>query len=56
MAVTKGNNVSFLIGTQDKVDQLLTAASGIQAGAFYVTNDTHRMYFGAASDSLVALN
>ena len=56
MAVTKGNNVSFLIGTQDRVDELLKASSGIQAGAFYVTNDTHRMYFGAASDRLVALN
>lgn len=56
MSVQKGNNVSFLIGTQDKINTLLQASSGIQAGAFYVTNDTHRMYFGAATDKLVALN
>lgn len=56
MSVQKGNNVSFLIGTQDKINTLLQATSGVQAGAFYVTNDTHRMYFGAAADKLVALN
>ena len=56
MAVVKGDNVSFLIGAQSSINKLLEDNSGIQAGAFYVTNDTHRMYFGAASDKLVALN
>lgn len=56
MAVTAGNNVSFLIGSQSKVNELLAATSGIQAGAFYVTNDTNRLYFGADATKLVALN
>lgn len=56
MAITAGNNVSFLIGTQEKVNQLLATTSGIQAGAFYVTNDTNRLYFGADATKLVALN
>lgn len=56
MAITAGNNVSFLIGSQSKVNELLAATSGIQAGAFYVTNDTNRLYFGADASKLVALN
>lgn len=56
MAVVAGNNVSFLIGSQTRVNELLNSKNGVQAGAFYVTNDTHRIYFGAAADSLVALN
>lgn len=56
MAITAGNNVSFLIGSQEKVNELLAATSGIQAGAFYVTNDTNRLYFGADTTKLVALN
>ena len=50
------NNVSFLLGEQKKINELISKSSGITAGAFYVTQDTHRMYFGASATSLVALN
>lgn len=50
------NNVSFLLGKQDTVNTLISDKTGVIAGAFYVTEDTHRMYFGASTTELVALN
>ena len=49
-------NVSFLRGSQAKVDELLTSKTGIIEGAFYLTNDSNRLYFGKAVNDLVALN
>lgn len=45
-------NVSFLRGTQEKL-KLLTS---YQAGAFYLTEDTDRLYFAQSANELVYLN
>lgn len=45
-------NVSFLKGTQSKLDTL----SAYQAGAFYLTEDTDRLYFAQSANELVYLN
>lgn len=45
-------NVSFLKGTQDNLNKL----SAYQAGSFYLTTDTDRLYFAQANDKLVYLN
>ena len=45
-------NVSFLRGTQNKLNNL----TSYQAGAFYLTEDTDRLYFAQAADELVYLN
>lgn len=51
------NNVGFLYGSQSNLNALLNNGTGkVQAGAFYLTNDTHRMYFGKDSDTIVPLN
>lgn len=53
------NNVSFLLGSQANLNDLITNAStakNIQAGAFYLTNDSHRLYYGQDATTLVALN
>lgn len=51
-------NVSFLLGAQAKVDQLMSAkaVNSVVEGAFYLTEDSHRLYYGASNSSLVALN
>lgn len=56
MAVQQGSNLSFLYGLQSKVDSLMTGKTGIQTGAFYLTSDTNRLYFGKSNTELVALN
>ena len=45
-------NVSFLRGTQSKLDGLST----FQPGAFYLTEDTDRLYFAQSASELVYLN
>ena len=42
-------NVSFLRGTQSKLDGLST----FQPGAFYLTEDTDRLYFAQSASELV---
>ena len=49
-------NVSFLRGTQAKLDTLLAKNSGYQEGAFYLTTDSDRLYFAQSSTELVHLN
>lgn len=44
-------NVSFLRGPQANLPK-----TGIQEGAFYLTNDTNRLYFGQDSTHLTLLN
>lgn len=39
-------SVKFLQGPQANVDALITAGKGATEGAFYLTNDTHRLYIG----------
>lgn len=49
-------NVSFLRGTQSKLDTLLAAGSGYTEGAFYLTTDSDRLYFAQSATELVHLN
>ena len=52
-------NVSFLQGKQSSLDELILGQKtnkNIKQGAFYLTDDTFRLYYGAAEDNLVALN
>lgn len=53
MAAFDGKNVLFLQGTQEKLNGLM-ANGGAKEGAFYLTNDTHRLYIGRlAADNKV---
>jgi hypothetical protein len=45
-------NVGFKLGTQAKLDTL----TSYEAGSFYLTNDSNRLYFAQANDKLVHLN
>ena len=45
MAAFDGKNVLFLQGTQTKLNELMNNG-GAKEGAFYLTNDTHRLYIG----------
>lgn len=47
-------NVKFLTGTQSKLDGI--PSGKYQAGAFYLTNDTDRLYFAQSATELVYLN
>lgn len=54
-------NVYFKRGTQSALDTLITSnassAQGVfKAGAFYLTEDTNRLYFAQANNKLVELN
>lgn len=52
MADLSGKNLKFLSGTQANLDTLRTNG-GATEGAFYLTNDTHRLYIGTTEDSKV---
>lgn len=56
MAIQQGTNLGFLYGLQSKVNSLMTNKTGIKTGAFYLTSDTNRLYFGKSESELVALN
>lgn len=58
MAAFDGKNVLFLQGTQTKLNELMNNG-GAKEGAFYLTNDTHRLYIGRAVNGVtkpVAVN
>ena len=52
MADLSGKNLKFLSGTQASLDTLRDKG-GATEGAFYLTNDTHRLYIGTTEDSKV---
>lgn len=45
-------NVGFKLGTQTKLDTL----TSYEAGSFYLTNDSNRLYFAQSTSNLVDLN
>ena len=50
-------NVGFKLGTQTALDALLdNPTNNIVAGAFYLTSDTSRLYFGKDASTLVPVN
>lgn len=54
--VTSGQTISFLTGSQSTVDNILAAGSGAIHGAFYLTQDSHRLYVGNEDTSLSPVN
>jgi len=45
-------NVGFKLGTQAKLNEL----TSYEAGSFYLTNDSNRLYFAQTTEKLVDLN
>lgn len=54
--VKKDAMLGFKVGTQAKVNQILTAGSGAIHGTFYLATDTHRLYIGNENGSLSPVN
>ena len=54
--VVAGALLGFKVGTQESVDNILSAGSGAVHGCFYLTKDTHRLYVGNEDTSLSAVN
>lgn len=44
--ITAGSQVKFLLGSQSNLEKYISGQSSPQEGAFYLTNDTHRLYVG----------
>lgn len=55
VAITADSNVRFLLGTQEKLNTMLTGKSGVN-GTFYLTSDTHRLYVGTSDGSVQPVN
>lgn len=45
-------NVGFRQGPQSNVDTIISNGRGAINGSFYLTNDSHRLYIGAESESM----
>ena len=54
--VKSGQVLGFKTGLQSAVDTILAAGSGAVHGAFYLTQDTHRLYVGNEDTSLSPVN
>jgi hypothetical protein len=54
--VKKDAMLGFKVGTQAKVNQILSAGSGAVHGTFYLAQDTHRLYIGNEDTSLSPVN
>lgn len=55
VAINAGSNVCFLLGTQEKLNTMMTGKSGAN-GTFYLTSDTHRLYVGTSDGSVQPVN
>jgi hypothetical protein len=47
-------NVGFRLGTQTGLENL--AKASVQAGVFYLTTDTHRLYIGNSDGTISPVN
>lgn len=56
--INPGGNIKFLLGTQDSLENYIVGKNGAVAenGAFYLTNDTHRLYVGTSDGKAVPVN
>ena len=54
--VKNGAMVGFKVGTQARVDEIITAGQGAIHGTFYLAKDTHRLYIGNEDTSLSPVN
>lgn len=55
VTINAGSNVCFLLGTQEKLNTMMTGKSGTN-GTFYLTSDTHRLYIGTSDGSVQPVN
>lgn len=55
ITIDAGSNVCFLLGTQEKLNTMMTGKSGTN-GTFYLTSDTHRLYIGTSDGSVQPVN
>lgn len=55
VTIDAGSNVCFLLGTQEKLNTMMTGKSGTN-GTFYLTSDTHRLYVGTSDGSVQPVN
>ena len=55
IAIDADSNVRFLLGTQEKLNTMMTGKSGVN-GTFYLTSDTHRLYVGTSDGSVQPVN
>lgn len=55
VVIDAGSNVRFLLGTQEKLNTMMTGKSGAN-GTFYLTSDTHRLYVGTSDGSVQPVN
>lgn len=54
--IAGGSNVKFLLGSQDELKKYLSGSTTAENGAFYLTNDTHRLYVGTSNGKAVPVN
>lgn len=55
IAIDADSNVRFLLGTQEKLNTMMTGKTGVN-GTFYLTSDTHRLYVGTSDGSVQPVN
>ena len=54
--IEAGKNVKFLLGTQDNLEGYISGSKQAEHGAFYLTDDTHRLYVGTKDKKVVPVN
>ena len=54
--INSGKNIKFLLGTQANLEGYISGSKTAAEGAFYLTNDTHRLYVGTANGKAVPVN
>lgn len=54
--INSGKNIKFLLGTQANLEGYISGSKTAAEGAFYLTNDTHRLYVGTAAGKAVPVN
>lgn len=56
--INPGGNIKFLLGSQSNLKKYILGENGAVAenGAFYLTDDTHRLYVGTSNGKAVPVN
>ncbi len=55
--IAAGSNIKFLLGTQDNLEKYISKnGATAENGAFYLTQDTHRLYVGTSDGHAVPVN
>lgn len=55
--IAAGSNIKFLLGTQENLEKYISKnGATAENGAFYLTQDTHRLYVGTSDGHAVPVN